>query len=86
MTLPATPNIQTYHTLNHLSILDGDATGDQLDFFLSLLQHAATQYEVEKPTSKQLIVFDKEVAYIDASHRGNIIAQVYNASGRDRRR
>jgi hypothetical protein len=80
MAQPATPNVDTYlNTLNHLCILDGAATGKQLNLFLNLLQRAATQYKAETSTAKQMIVFSKEVAYIDATHRGNIIAQANNA-------
>jgi hypothetical protein len=80
MALPATPNVDSYlTTLNQLDIPDGTATGKQLNLFLGLLQHAADQYKVETPAAKQLIVFSKEVAYMDATHRGNIIAQARNA-------
>src|SRR5437762_6986635 len=84
MAQPATPNVDTYlNTLNHLCIPDGAATGEQLNLFLYLLQRAATQHKAETPAAKQLIVFGKEVAYMDATHRGNIIAQAHNALDND---
>jgi hypothetical protein len=84
MAQPATPDIKSYlNTLNHLCIPDGAATGEQLNLFLNLLQRAATQYKTEMPAAKQLIVFGKEVAYMDTIHRGNIMAQIYNASDND---
>lgn len=84
MSQPATPNIDTYlNTLNHLYIPDGVATAEQLNLFLYLLQRAATQYKVETPAAKQMIIFGKQVAYMDATHRGNIMAQAYNASSND---
>src|SRR5215212_8226024 len=84
MAPPATPNGNTYlSTINHLRIPDGAATGEQLNLFLSLLQRAAAQYKVETPAAKQLVLFGKEVAYMNASHRGNIIAQSHNALGND---
>ena len=84
MTQPATPDVSTYlNTLHNLNILGGDATGEQLNFFLYLLHRAAAQYKAETPTAKQLIVFNKEVAYINATHRGNIIAQAHNALDSD---
>lgn len=43
MAQPTTPNVDTYiNTLNHLCILNGKATKEQLNLFLNLLQRAAT--------------------------------------------
>ena len=75
MAQPATPNVSTYlNTLSYLDLLDGDATREQLNLFLYLLQRAAIQCKAKTPTAKQMIVFGKEVAYINATYRGNIIA------------
>lgn len=80
MAQPATPNVDTYlNTLNHLCIPNGTATGEQLNLFLDLLGRAAAQHKAETPAAKQLIIFGKEVAYTNATHRGNLMAQAQNA-------
>ena len=80
MAQPATPDIQTYiNTLKHHRLPDGGATGEQLNFFLGLLQGAVTQYKTENPTEKEMIVFGKEVAYNNASHRDKILVDAYNS-------
>ncbi len=80
MARPATPNTETcLTTLRQLRVPDGGATGWQINQFLYLLQRGASQYKIEDPSAKEVIIFQKEVAYRNAAHRDTVMSQAENA-------
>ena len=72
------PNVNSFvETLKRADIPGGDASGEELSAFLRAVKGAATASRTGK--EKEMIVFTKEVAYLDFTHRHNRMAQEANA-------
>ncbi|KAH0564988.1 hypothetical protein GP486_001620 [Trichoglossum hirsutum] len=60
-------------------IPDGEATGEDINVFLNLLQEVSDQHKEGSGANRRIVVVDNEVAYRDAVHRHNYLALTCNA-------